>query len=236
YMWTRDLSNEAGDNPTAFVAAGGNMVTDHFHPSLDYGNVIYDRRNRFLATYLYELPFGRGKAFLNTNSIARAVAGGWQWGGVLVFQSGPFLTPYEESTDPGGTNVLSTVGFTRADIVPGVSKYVPRGSTYEGVPLYLNPNAFAIPGNNIGRFGNAGVGNVVGPGTQNVSMSLIRSFAIGDEAKFQFGAEASNLFNHRNYEPPNTEVDADGFGTITGLQTAEGAGPRALEITGRISF
>ena len=236
YMWTRDLSNEAGDNPTAFVAAGGNMVTDRFHPSLDYGNVIYDRRNRFLATYLYELPFGRGKAFLNTNPIARAIAGGWEWGGVLVFQSGPFLTPFEESTDPGGTNVLSTVGFTRADVVPGVGKYVRSGSSYQGEPLYLNASAFAIPGNNIGRFGNAGVGNVVGPGTQNVSMSLIRSFPLGERTKFQFGAEASNLLNHRNYEPPNMEVDADGFGTITGLQTAEGAGPRALEITGRISF
>ncbi|HEX4007563.1 MAG TPA: carboxypeptidase-like regulatory domain-containing protein [Acidobacteriaceae bacterium] len=236
YMWTRDLSNEGGDNPSSFASAGGNMVTDRFHTGLDYGNVIYDRRNRFLATYLYDLPFGHDKPFLNTNPIGRALAGGWQWGGVLVFQGGPFLTPFEESTDPGGTNVLSTVGYTRADIVPGTPLYVRRGSSYEGEPLYLNANAFAIPSNNIGRFGNAGVGNVVGPGTQNVSMSLIRSFLVGEKTNFQFGAEASNLFNHRNYEPPNMEVDADGFGTITGLQTAEGAGPRAFEITGRISF
>jgi Carboxypeptidase regulatory-like domain len=236
YMWTRDLSNEGGDNPTSFAAAGGNMVTDRFHTGLDYGNVIYDRRNRVLGTYLYELPFGPGKPFLNSNSIARSLAGGWQWGGVLVLQTGPFLTPYEESTDPGGTNVLSTVGYTRADIVPGVPLYTKRGTSESGVPLFLNPNAFAIPGNNIGRFGNAGVGNVVGPGTQDVSMSLIRSFHIHEKTNFQFGAEASNLFNHRNYEPPNMETDDQGFGTITGLQTAEGAGPRSLEITGRISF
>jgi len=67
-------------------------------------------------------------------------------------------------------------------------------------------------------------------------MSLIRSFHIHEKTNFQFGAEASNLFNHRNYEPPNMEADDQGFGTITGLQTAEGAGPRSLEITGRISF
>jgi hypothetical protein len=48
--------------------------------------------------------------------------------------------------------------------------------------------------------------------------------------------EAANAFNHRNYEPPNMQVDAEGFGSITGLQTAEGAGPRSLELAGRVSF
>ena len=54
--------------------------------------------------------------------------------------------------------------------------------------------------------------------------------------RFTFGIEASNIFNHRNYEPPNMEVDASGFGSITALQTAEGAGPRSLELVGRITF
>ena len=52
----------------------------------------------------------------------------------------------------------------------------------------------------------------------------------------QFGVEAANVFNHRNYEPPNMQVDSSGFGSITALQTAEGAGPRSLELTGRIIF
>ncbi len=79
YVWTRDLSNAAGANPTAFAGAGGNFVTDRFHPGLDYGNVSYDRRHRFLTTYLYELPFGRGKRYLNTSSIMNTLVGGWQW-------------------------------------------------------------------------------------------------------------------------------------------------------------
>lgn len=53
----------------------------------------------------------------------------------------------------------------------------------------------------------------------------------------QFGVEAANVFNHRNYERPNTQVDAAGvFGGITGLQRAEGAGPRSLDLTERITF
>jgi hypothetical protein len=240
YSFTRDLSDEGGSNPTAFVGAGGNFVTDRFHPGLDYGNVVYDRRHRFLTTYLYELPFGRGKKFFSdSNRLVDGVLGGWELAGVIVVQSGPFLTPTQSTNDSAGTGIFNTVGTGRADVVPHVSPYAaPAGSG-----LFFNPAAFAIPGANsngtfstIGRFGNAAVGSLVGPGTRAVSMSLIKTVKFTESAKLQFGAEVANLLNHRNYEPPNVAVDTAGFGTITGLQTAEGAGPRAVQLTARISF
>jgi hypothetical protein len=77
---------------------------------------------------------------------------------------------------------------------------------------------------------------VVGPGTDNFSLSLMKDVALAEKSKFTLGVEASNVFNHRNYEPPNVQVDASGFGSITALQTAEGAGPRSLELVGRITF
>jgi hypothetical protein len=54
--------------------------------------------------------------------------------------------------------------------------------------------------------------------------------------RFQIGAQAANLFNHPNYAPPNTTYNTASFGTISALQTAEGAGPRTLQITARFSF
>jgi len=69
-----------------------------------------------------------------------------------------------------------------------------------------------------------------------VSLSLIKSIHITEQLQFQFGAQAANALNHRNYDVPNVSVDQSAFGTISGLQTAEGAGPRNVEITGRISF
>ncbi len=232
YSFTRDLSNEGGAVPTSFVGAGGNWMSDRFHLGLDYGNVIYDRRQRFLTTYLYDLPVGRGKRFLSgANGFVDRVLGGWEIAGVVLVQSGPFLTPSQSTSDSSGTNMINVVGTARADIVSGVSPYA-HGQGYQ----YLNPAAFAIPAANIGRFGDASVGSVVGPGTQAVSMSLIKTVKFTESAKLQFGAEAANLFNHRNYEPPNMAVDTSGFGTITALQTAEGAGPRAVQLTARISF
>jgi hypothetical protein len=238
YMWTRDLSDAQGYAPTAITTEGDSVSSDRFNLGLDYGNASFDRRNRFLATYLYELPFGKGKPFLHSGGALNTVAGGWQLGGVVVLQSGAFLTPYQVTTDPGGTNLLSNAGSTRADIVSGAPIYVRHQASGAGDPIFLNVNAFADPPNNSGGFGNAGVGNVVGPGTDSFSMSLIKSTALWEGATLNFGAEAANVFNHRNYETPDMNVDdgPTGFGIITALQTAEGAGPRNIEITARVSF
>ncbi len=238
YMFTRDLSNAGGMAPSAFAIAGGNFATDRFHPGIDYGNVIYDRRHRFLATYLYALPFGRGQRWLSTGGPLNGFIGDWQLAGVSILQSGPFLTPFQQSVDPANTNVLTTVGQARPDQLTGVSLYASPRNTMQ----WLNPAAFPYlnlqnpDGTGIGRFGNAPVGGVVGPGTANFSLSLMKSVALYEQSKLQFSIEAANVFNHRNYEPPNMQVDSSSFGSITALQTAEGAGPRSLELSGRITF
>jgi hypothetical protein len=240
YSYTRDLSNAGGATPSAFSVAGGSFLTDRFHPGLDYGNVIYDRRHRLLGTWLYELPFGKGERFLANNKAAKLVAGGWQLGGVAVLQSGPFLTPFEATTDPAGTNILTTESVTRADILPGKRIYTAHrsvGSWLDSPATDPTGSAFAVPAANRGYFGTASVGSVVGPGTSNLSLSLMKNLTLTGPIKMQFGVEAANALNHRNYEPPNMQVDAtNGFGTITALQTAEGAGPRSLELSGRITF
>ena len=246
YTFTRDLSNAGGATPSAFAVAGGSFLTDRFNPRHDYGNVIYDRRHRLLATYLYDLPFGHGQRWLSTVSALNRVVGDWQLAGVTILQSGPFLTPFEQTVDPANTNILTTIGQTRPDQLKNVNFYAPQRTTAQ----WLNPVAFpyqtlatnyGTPNQlGIGRFGNAPVGGVVGPGTANFSMSLMKNFALpgvkNDRTKLQIGLEAANLFNHRNYEPPNMQVDSSGFGAITALQTAEGAGPRSLEISGRVTF
>ncbi len=238
YTWTRDLSNAGGATPNAFAVAGGSYLTNRFHPGLDYGNVIYDREHRFLATWLFDLPFGRGRRWLSTSGALNGLVGDWQLAGVNVLQSGPFLTPYQQSVDPANTNILTTIGQARPDQLPNVPLYPPHRTTTQ----WLNPAAFPYlnlenpDGTGIGRFGNAPVGGVIGPGTANFSLSLMKSITLHEQSRLQFSVAAANVFNHRNYEPPNMQVDASGFGSITALQTAEGAGPRSLELTGRLTF
>jgi hypothetical protein len=244
YTFTRDISDAEGATPNGLVGvsggdAGGSYLTDRFHPGLDYGNVAFDRRHRFLVTYLYNLPFGHGERWLNSGALLGKLVGDWQLGGVTILQSGPFLTPFEATNDPAGTNILTTVGQTRADLLAHKSLYPSHRTVGEWLDSpVIDPagSAYSIPAANRGTFGNASVGSVVGPGTQNFSMSLMKSLSLREQTRFQFSLEAANVLNHRNYEPPNMQVDSGNFGKIPALQTAEGAGPRSLEVAGRITF
>ncbi len=230
YNFAKNLSDIGGYNPISFAAAGGGQTSDFYHPNLDYGNVAFTRRNRFQTSFLYETSSH------TNNAIVNQIAGGWELAGVLLFQSGPFLTVLAPGADPSGTNFANSYnngdGAGRADIVSGVS-VVP---TNQSINNWINKAAFATPPDNIGRFGSSPVGSVVGPGTQAISLSLYRSFKYKERLALRLGASASNLFNHANYGVPNLLVGTAPFGTISSLQTAEGTGPRAIQLGGRLTF
>jgi hypothetical protein len=235
YVYARNLANTNGaaTSPASTFASLGNVLSDPYAPGLDYGNVPFTRRHRFLATFIYDLPFGKGRAFLNgSNGLLDRVVGGWQLGGVLTFQSGPFMTVTTNS-DPSGTgyNIYNYNGG-RADRVSGVSPYAGQS-----INQWINEAAYADPGDNVGRFGNASQGDVVGPGSQVVSLSLLKQIPITERLRIQFGAQIANAFNHPNYNVPDVlTVGVAAFGQITSLQTAEGAGPRSIQLTGRFTF
>jgi hypothetical protein len=230
YNFARNLTDIGGYSPSGFAAAGGGYSTNTYDPYLDYGNVPYTRRQRFLATFLYETS--RHTA----NHMLDQVFGGWELAGVLTFQTGPFLTVLAPGADPSGTNFANSydnsTGSARADVVSGAS-IVPAG---QNIHQWINAAAFAIPQNNIGRFGNSPVGNVVGPGTQAVSLSFYRTFRFKERLALRLGASSSNLFNHPNYGTPGLSLGTASFGAISSLQSAEGAGPRAIQLGGRLTF
>jgi len=226
YTFLRNLTNAQSYNPSSFATEVGGVVTDLRDKQIDYGNVAFSRRHRFLSTFLYQLPFGK------TSSLLNQVIGGWELAGVLLFQSGPFMTVTVPGADPSGTGFPLLIGNGRADLVSGVSLYADNRTAQR----WLNPAAFAVPKSNIGRYPTAPVGNIVGPGTQAVSMSLMKSVRIKESLRFRIGAQAANLFNHVNYAPPSTTFNTAPFGTISNVQTAEGAGPRQVQITMRLTF
>jgi TonB dependent receptor len=236
YIFARNLSNLGGDPGTSaggFAGEYGGTISNPAQPGIDYGNVNFTRRQRFLTTFLYDLPFGKGKMLLNgANGFVDRVAGGWELAGVLLFQSGPFMT-VSQLNDPCGCgfNLVNSSGG-RADTVSGANPYAGQS-----IAQWINPAAFATPANAIGRFGDSEAGGVVGPGTEAVSMSLIKSIQVRESARVQVGLQVANLFNHANFAPPpNLTLGVAGFGAVTSLQTAEGAGPRQVQLTARITF
>jgi hypothetical protein len=234
YAFARNLADSTGYNPTAGSSEMGGRVSDPNHPGLDYGNTAYIHRHRFVGTFLYELPVGKGKRFgANSNGVVDRIIGGWELAGVVTLQSGPFMSILSPN-DPSGTGFNVLYGDGRADTVPGVSPYL-----HQSLSQWINPAAFAVPANNIGRFGDSQVGSVVGPGEQVVSLSLFKGISLKENVRMQIGMAVANAFNHPNYAvPANLDLSSvgSGFGQVSNLQSAEGAGPRSVQLTGRISF
>ncbi len=236
YTFARNLSEEGGMNPTTNASEIGGSPSDVYHIGKDYGNVIYTRRNRFMASFLYDLPFGRNRMFLgSSSSFVNALVNDWQLAGYYLQQSGPFLTPITSAVDPTGTGMISkgVQSYARPDKVPGISPY----TTGLGARNALNSGAFVNPGANIGRQGTASVGSVVGPGTNTFSTSLMKSVSFTEQIELQVGAQVQNLFNHHNYDvPASLDIATSNFGQITSVQTKDNAGPRAVALTARFSF
>jgi hypothetical protein len=235
YAWAKNLSNANGSNGTGFAAEAGSVPTDSFNPSLDYGNLSGTRRHRLLTTYSYSLPFA--KEWMPSSlggKVAKAAVAGWDLAGIVLFQTGQFLTPITGgSTDPSGTNVDS-----RANDRPDYT-----GTSYGNLPSdkrtllnYWDRSAFVIPPSNIGRFGNVGPGQLIGPGTVVTSAKLQKKFYFAEKSYFQLEGSATNLMNHANFANPAASVGAVSFGRISATQTAEGAGARTLQVGLRIAF
>src|SRR3989442_14180102 len=228
YNHAKNLSNAGGWNPTSFTGEGGLQTSDYYNPNYDYRRVPFTRNHRAIANFLYETSSH------SSNRLVNQLVGGWEVAGRLMFQTGPYLSVLAPGTDPSGTNFANTAvgGDPPADIVAGPPIYPSTRS----IKQWVNPAAFALPADNIGRFATSAVGAVVGPGTQVVSLSIYRSFRYRERLTFRIGASAANLFNHPNYGVPDLGVGNASFSTIRSLQSAEDGGPRAIQFGSPLTF
>jgi hypothetical protein len=101
---------------------------------------------------------------------------------------------------------------------------------------YFNLSAFAPTPVGAGRFGNAGVGILEGPGTKTVSLGVAKQFRLSEKVHARFESTFTNVLNHTNFAPPVTAIDSSTFGALTGPQTAENAGNRTGQAALRIDF
>jgi hypothetical protein len=234
HTWAKNLSNVGGDGPTAFSpeVIYGTPVADRYNLALNRGNVAGTRRNRVLVSAIYQLPFGKGRAFLkNMNPIGNAVLGGWELSTVTLWQTGPFLTPITSpSFDTANLNLVYRGAILRPDRIG-------NGNIANPTPdQYFDINAFnPLPGP--GRIGNSGVGILEGPGTTAVTAGMSKTFAVRERAKLRFEATFTNLPNHPNFAPPSVDVSAPAtLGKITSVQSAENSGNRTGQLALRLDF
>jgi hypothetical protein len=163
----------------------------------DYSKSSYDVNQRFVTSFVYALPFGRGKRFgSNINRLTDAILGGWQVNGIASFQGGlPFSVYYY-----GGGGPLE-LAETRLNVA---GNPLPSGFHQSSAGYWYNPAAFTVtPGilNNT-AMGNSGRNVLRAPGLENVDASLFKDFSITERTKFELRGEGFNVLNQAQYGLP----------------------------------
>ncbi len=227
YTWAHFLDDQ--DSSGYGGAAGTQTVQRSYDPSASYGSSNFDVRNAFKGRVVYELPFGKGKMFLNKNGLVDSVIGGWQASSTFVLSSGFPFTP-----TIAGNNSFSQAGDWYPNQIGN-----PRPS-HRSIDQWFDPTAFALPA--AGTFGNMRRNSLRSPGIDEVNLSAGKSFALGDRLSLQIRADTTNAFNHPSFGLPNLSLEpsggtgADSFvGSPTNITTTT-VGGRTMQLNARISF
>jgi hypothetical protein len=200
-----------------------------------YGPSDFDIPHRVAISYLYDLPFGPGRHYLNSGLLSKII-GGFETSGVYTYYSGHPFTLNE-----GGTLAAALDPFGQATAVPNVV----GNPAIVGDPncwffisankacTALEPNlsdAFQVTAP--GAVGNSGRNTLRGPHTNVFDFSLTRDFPIKESLKLQFRWEVFNLFNAVLFGQPSGNVTSGAAGQITTLS----GDPRVMQFALRLSF
>jgi Carboxypeptidase regulatory-like domain len=233
YTFANNVADNQGDAPGSFAGEVnyGLPIADRFNIRRDLGNVEGTRRHRILLTGAYQLPFGHGRSFMNSGGVKDVVLGGWELTTVTLLETGPWLTPsISGSSDQSNTNVENRGAIARPDVISD------HFYTGQSRAHYFNLAAFSATPAGAGRFGNAGVGILQGPGTATVSLGIAKQFHITETIHARLESTFTNVLNHTNLAPPITAIDSSTFGALTSAQTAENAGNRTGQAALRVDF
>ena len=198
---------------------------DHLDWKLNYGPSDYDRRHRFVTSFVYDLP----KALQH-----------WQVNGILTLQTG---TPFSIVDFPNNFIIQ------RANFAAGGGAVLTSGSTESRLNQFFNTPAFVpsrpiISGGNLGTpnnptfdpnhpFGNTPRNFLYGPGQKNLDFSVVRFIPITETVRGEFRTEFFNLFNWTNFANPNNNIAVPAtFGRIT----ATSSGPRVVQFAFKLGF
>jgi hypothetical protein len=233
-----------GKSLTDFAGSGSNFsaYTTIRNLRYEYRRAPFDTRHRVNANFLYELPWGPGKWLLNRNDWVGKAFGGWQINGILIAYTGE---PLSITSGRGTFNRQGRSGINRADLLAGMTADDLRRSTSvrregNGV-FFFDPSLIGSDGRaatslfrnpRAGTLGSLGHGVLSDPPTWNFDFSAFKRVQITERTNLEIRFEFINLFNHTNFDGPNSDINSVNFGRITGLEE----GPRVIQLGARLNW
>jgi hypothetical protein len=220
YTWSKMLDEQ---DSSGWSGNGGTQVYQSAYlPGINYGYSNFQRTQAVKGDFVYQLPVGKGKHFLNTGGFGDALLGGWQASAILTVQSGGPYTPTMGTADLSGA--LS--GNWYPNVVGNPNLPNPTIGDYFNLAAFAQPSAFT--------FGNAGRNILFGPDLTDVNFSMGKTFALHvlERMRLQVRFDATNILNHTSFNNPNASIGTPGAGIITSTSVAS----RVLQIGARLSF
>jgi hypothetical protein len=216
YTWSHTLDVSTDSN-------GGGTPLIPYDWKDDYGNSNWDIRHRFVASFVYDIPF-----FAVSNPVLKTIFTKWQGNGIITLQTG---IPFNVTTGTDTANTGSP-GTERPDLL-----HTPTDDCGAGHLVgCIDPTAFTVndlypitPGNY--AYGDAGRNLLHGPGLETVNFSVFKNFPIRERLKFQFRVESFALFNHPNFANPSATINTSSFGNITSA-----TGNRTIQLAAKLQF
>ena len=198
YAWSKAIENPGSNYGNTGHQNARNLDADR-------GLAGVDVRHRWVASILYELPFGHGKYLAtNANGLINSLVGGWQLGAVGTIQSGLAFTVSggagrpnricNGQTPPGGHSVAEWFDIA-CFVLPATVADPVHGGVY-------------IP------FGNSGANILTGPGSVNFDLSAFKTFAITESKRVEFRSEWFNAANHPQFQNPSSAINTGTTGRI----------------------
>jgi hypothetical protein len=194
------------DTGTTLTGSGGSK--DNRNIGAGYASAAWDIRHSLVSSVIYDLPFGKGKRWLNSEGPISWIVGNWQLNSVVTFRTG---APYTLGT----TQCVGTFGTCQPDVLPGKDpKNAPAGGRRP--EEWFDTSAVVAPAP--GTPGTLGVESNNRPGQRNVDLSLFKDFPFTERFKVQFRAETFNLANTPQWGIPDLTQGDAAFGQITTTQ------------------
>lgn len=256
YTWSKAMvdGDAQGNNQSDLVS----YITLR-NQSLEHRRSSQDQTQRFVANGIYDLPFGKGKSFLDSsNGVVDRVVGGWNMGVIATWSTGvPFYITSGRATFNSVSNLgANLTGISFDDFKKNVGIYKdPRGI------FFVNPNLlditvctaaqFAAGSCKVvgaatsstlkaglmtapapGTFGNFPVNSLSGPSYFNMDLSVTKRLRITERVRFEFKSTFINVLNHPNFVYGGSNFDSTSFGRITSQRNNS----RQMNFIGQIRF
>jgi hypothetical protein len=190
----------------------------------EVGRADFDQRYRWITSFGWELPFGKGRRYMNKEGAADAILGGWELGGILTIASGfPFSPHMGLDTSNTGTFGMLRPDQIRDGNLPSDQRSPER---WFDVSAYRIPDEFT--------FGNAERNSLEGPGFHTMDLYLRKEFTFSGKHHLQLRVDLFNAFNHPNFGLPDPYIDS-GEGSA-GVITSTSIPMRQVQFGLRYSF